>query len=128
MAATSTVLRSDPGVPIEIFFSYAHEDEQLRDELATHLAALAGVSTSWYDRHISAGARWAEEIDARLAAADIILLLVSADFLASDYCLNVEVPRALARHATGAARVVPVILRPCHWTDKPYGQLQALPK
>jgi tetratricopeptide (TPR) repeat protein len=115
-------------MPIEIFFSYAHEDEQLRDDLAKHLAALAGVTTSWYDRHISAGAPWAAEIDARLAAADIILLLVSADFLASDYCTNVEVPRALARHATGEARVLPVILRPCHWTDKPYGQLQALPK
>jgi tetratricopeptide (TPR) repeat protein len=114
-------------VPVEIFFSYAHEDEALRDQLAAHLTSLAGVATSWYDRSIGAGTAWADEIDARLQTADIILLLVSADFLASDYCKNVEVPRALARHAAGEATVIPVILRACHWTGLPYGALQALP-
>jgi len=116
--------------PVEVFFSYAHEDEGLRDRLATQLKALEGegVIRAWHDRRIVAGQKWGDEIDARLNSADIILLLVSPDFLASDYCRTVEVKRALERDAAGKARVIPVILRPCQWTRTPIGQLQALPK
>lgn len=72
---------------IEVFFSYAHKDEALRDELAKHLRLLErqGIITSWHDRQIPAGTEWAGAIDARLQTAHIILLLVSADFLASNY-------------------------------------------
>ena len=80
---------------IEVFFSYAHEDEELRDELAKHLKLLERqkVISSWYDRNITAGEEWKQEILAQLNQADIILLLISADFLASDFCWSVELTR-----------------------------------
>lgn len=116
--------------PIEIFFSYAHEDEALRDELTKHLAALRrqGVIKQWHDREIIAGTEWSGAIDKHLNEAQIILLLISPDFMASDYCFDVEVKRALERHRTGEARVVPVILRPVDWGGAPFSKLQALPK
>ncbi len=115
---------------IEVFFSYAHEDEDLRDELAKHLSILKrqGVITAWYDREISAGTEWAGEIDAHLNTARVILLLISADFLASDYCYDIELTRAMERHTEGEARVIPVILREVDWKGAPFGKLQALPK
>jgi tetratricopeptide (TPR) repeat protein len=116
--------------PLEVLFSYAHEDEGLRDELAKHLKALEdeGVVRPWHDRGIVAGQRWDAELAARLNSADIILLLVSPDFLASDYCRTVEVRRALERDAAGEASVIPVILRQCQWRRTVLGSLQALPK
>ena len=114
---------------IKIFFSYAHEDEDLRDELAKHLSILQrqGVITAWYDREISAGTEWAGEIDKHLNTAQVILLLISADFLASNYCYDIELTRAMERHAARAARVIPVILREVDWKGAHFGKLQALP-
>ncbi len=102
------------GESIEIFFSYAREDELLRDELAKQLRNLErlGFITVWHDRNISAGTEWASEIDARLNTAQIILLLISPDFMNSDYCYSSEMERALERQATGEARVIPILLRP----------------
>lgn len=116
--------------PVEVFFSYAHEDEELRDQLAKQLKVLEsqGVIRAWHDRCIVAGQKWGDEIDVRLRAADIILLLVSPDFLASDYCRTVEVKCAVERNAAGEACVIPVILRPCQWTQTVLGTFQALPK
>ena len=116
--------------PTKLFFSYSHKDETLRDFLATHLALLKrqGVLNEWHDRRIGAGAEWGKAIDENLEAADIILLLVSADFLASDYCYDIEMNRAMARHDAGEARVIPVVLRPCDWQGAPFGKLQAVPK
>ena len=82
----------------------------------------------WHDRMIGAGEEWKGQIDRQLAAADIILLLVSADFIASDYCWGEEMTKALARHQLGEARVIPVILRPCRWQKTPLGSLQAVPR
>ena len=115
---------------VRIFFSYSHEDEELRDELAAHLSLLKRrkVIEEWYDRDVDAGEEWRDKIDAHLEGADIILLLVSADFLASDYCYNVEMKRAMERHEASAARVIPIILRPVVWEEAPFGKLQALPK
>src|SRR5918997_4147517 len=115
---------------IEVFVSYAHKDEALWHELEKHLALLRrqGVITTWYDRQISAGSEWAQEIDTHLNTAQIILLLISADFLASDYCYGVELQRAMERHAAKDARVIPIILRPVDWHGAPFGKLQALPK
>ena len=115
---------------IEVFFSYAHEDEELRDELAKHLKLLERqkVISAWYDRDISAGDDWKQEIEQRLNSADVILLLISADFLASDFCWGVELKRAMERHETGEARVIPIILREVDWKGAPFGNLQALPK
>ena len=118
------------GKSIEVFFSYAHEDEGLRDELAKHLIMLKrdGVISSWYDREITAGSEWAGEIDEHLNTAQIILLLVSSDFLASDYCYDVEMGRAIERHNADEARVIPIILRDVDWQGAPFAKLQALPK
>ena len=113
-----------------LFFSYCHKDETMRDELETHLKLLErdGVISAWHDRHIQAGRPWDDEIDHYLNSSKIILLLVSADFLASDYCCGKEVSRALERHHKREARVIPVILRTCDWETAPFSNLQALPK
>ncbi|WP_346289424.1 AAA-like domain-containing protein [Sphaerothrix gracilis] len=115
---------------VDVFFSYSHRDERLRDKLALHLAMLQrqGVIKSWHDRKISAGSEWAKEIDDQLNAADIILLLVSDHFLASDYCYDIEMKRAVERHDAGEAIVVPIILKPVDWSGAPFGKLQAFPK
>jgi tetratricopeptide (TPR) repeat protein len=115
--------------PVEVFYSYAHEDENLRDELKKHLANLKrqGVITDWYDRDISAGKEWDEEIKKHLDSASVILLLISPDFMNSDYSNNVEVKRAMQRHEAGEARVIPIILRPVDWEGAPFSKLEALP-
>jgi hypothetical protein len=113
-----------------VFFSYSHKDEALRDRLETHLAMLErqGVIETWHDRRIEAGDDFAGKIGNELERADLILLLVSPDFLASKYCYDVEMRRAIERHEAGQARVVPVILRPCDWHAAPFGNLLAVPK
>ncbi len=115
---------------VEVFFSYAHKDEELRDELAKHLSLLRnqGVIKTWHDREITAGTEWEGKIDRHLESAQVILLLISADFLASKYCYDVELKRAMERHENGEARVIPVILRPVDWTGASFSKVQALPK
>src|ERR1035438_3180770 len=100
--------------PLQVFISYAHEDDELREEFVKHLRQLKrdGLIQDWHDREITAGSEWAGQIDEHLNAADIVVLLVSPDFVASEYCYDIEMKRALERHAAGEARVVPVILRP----------------
>ena len=112
-----------------VFFSYSHADEELRNELEKHLAGLLrqGVITAWHDRRIGPGEELHGHIHDQLNTADIVLLLVSADFLASDYCYDVEMMRAMERHERGEARVIPVILRPCDWHGAPFGALMAVP-
>jgi hypothetical protein len=116
--------------PVELFYSYCHRDEKLRDELDIHLAAMRreGVIVGWHDRMIAAGQEWKGQIDEHLNAAAVILLLVSPHFIESDYCHDVEMRRALERHDAGEARVIPVILRPVDWHQQPFARLQALPK
>lgn len=118
------------GEPFQVFISYAHEDEGLRAELNAHLAQLRndGWIRSWDDLEIVAGQDWEKEISSRLEAAEIVLLLISADFLASEFCYHREMKRAIARHDEGVARVVPILLRPCDWETAPFGRLQALPE
>lgn len=117
--------------PVEVFVSYAHEDEDLRDELAKLLVLLVrlGHITAWHDRNITAGSDWNEEIKNHLTTSRVILLLISPDFMASDYC-NMEMKGALERHDAKEARVIPVILRPMpdYWKGSPVAKLQALPK
>src|SRR5512146_2457258 len=86
---------------VRVFISYAHADEPLREELRKYLSALEreGLVHAWDDRQILGGEDWAAEIDTRLKQADVVLLLVSADFIASDYCVGEEMKRALARNA-----------------------------
>src|SRR4051794_16150221 len=119
-----------PAAPISLFYSYSHKDEALRDKLEEHLILLQdqGIIQGWHDRRIGAGTEWEGAIDTNLEQAGVILLLVSASFLASRYCRNVEVARAMERHEAGTARVMPVILRPVDWHSAPFGKLQALPR
>ncbi len=114
---------------LRLFYSYSHRDEELRDELEKQLTLLKrqGLIQPWHDRRITAGKEWKGEIDAHLEQADIVLLLVSADFLASDYCYDVEWKRAKARHDAAQARVVPIIVRDVSWHSAPFAKLQALP-
>lgn len=116
--------------PVRIFFSYAREDEQLRNELEKHLATLkhSALVETWHDRCIIPGNEWEQEINDKIEQADLILVLVSVDFLASDYCSDREMSRALERHDRGEARVIPIILRPVSWTRTRLGRLQALPR
>ena len=113
-----------------VFFSYSHADENLRDMLEKHLSALKhqGLIDTWHDRRIRAGDEFSSEISDNLERADMILLLVSADFISSRYCYDVEMTRALERHQGGEAKVIPVILRACDWKDTPFGKLLAVPK
>ena len=119
-----------PGKKVKVFYSYSHRDEELRGELEKHLDILGrrGVIEGWHDRRITAGDEWKNSIDQHLYSADLILLLVSADFIASDYCYDVELQQAMQRHEKGEARVVPIILRPVNWEGAPFSKLQALPK
>jgi TIR domain len=112
-----------------LFFSYSHADENLRDQLEKHLSGLQrqGIISSWHDRRITAGTELAEAIDSHLDKADIILMLISPDFIASDYCYEREMNRALERHQKGEARVIPVILRPCDWHGLRFGTLLVTP-
>lgn len=118
-----------PDHPVELFYSYSHKDEKLRSRLESHLHGLRrqGVISGWHDRRIVAGTDWARELDLRLETAGVILLLISSDYIESDYCYGVEMKRALERYEAGAARVIPVLLRPCAWQSAPFGKLQALP-
>jgi hypothetical protein len=115
---------------IEIFFSYAHEDEELMNDVRRQLIVEErnGRILKWHDREIPAGTDWRQQIDSRLKRAKIILLFMSPHFIESRYCYEVEGKVALSRHETGDARVIPVILRPCLWERTPFGKLQALPR
>jgi serine/threonine protein kinase len=139
--ATSTLLQpgSSSHTPMEVavptkgiklFFSYSRKDEKLRRELAKRLTLMKrnGLITDWYDCNIDAGADWKREMDIHLNGADIILLLVSPDFIDSDYCYDLEMARALERHEVGEATVIPIILRPASWKETPFGKLKALPE
>lgn len=114
---------------MKIFISYAREDEAYREELRKHLAGLRRqkVITEWHDRKLVAGQHWGREISAHLEAASVILLLVSPDFMDSDYCWEREMAHALAMEQRGDAVVIPVIIRSVDFQDAPFAHLQALP-
>ena len=111
-------------MPVKIFFCYAREDELLLNKLKTRLKPLQrqGLINFWSDRDIHAGANWEQEINKQLREAHIILLLVSPDFMDSDYCYSNEMEQALKRHAQGKCTVIPVILRPVYWHGEPLGK------
>jgi photosystem II stability/assembly factor-like uncharacterized protein len=120
--------REDQKKPVEIFLCYAHQDEALLNVLKDHLQPLQrkGLITVWHDREIEAGSEREQESKKQLEAAQIILLLISSSFIASDTCY-LEMTHAMERHASGEAHVIPIILRPVDWRSTPFGNLQALP-
>ena len=124
-------LASTPGTKaLQVFISYSHYDEDYKQQLAKHLSPLKRLQLieDWHDRKIRAGEEWGKAIARELKTADIILLLVSIDFINSEYCYDIELERAMERHAAGDAVVIPIILRSCLWQQTPFASLQALPK
>jgi hypothetical protein len=101
----------------------------LLKKLETHLSMLKrqGLIVTWHHRQITAGKDWTQAIDTHLNSASVILLLISPDFLASDYCYGTEMMRALERHQANQARVIPILLRPVDWHGAPFAHLRALP-
>ena len=116
-------------MPVKIFCCYSHADEVLLNQLKSHLKPLQreNLIDVWHDRDISAGTEWEVEIKKQLESAEIILLLVSPDFMNSDYCYSKELQQALERYKAGEAKVISIILRPVYWQGT-LGQLQVLPK
>jgi len=117
-------------MPSKIFISYAHKDEAFKDELVIRLKGLQrnGYLITWHDRKIEPGQLWDAAIKSALDTASIIVFLVSPDFLDSDYIHNVEIKKAFERYHAGQCKIVPIIIRPCHFQDTAIGELQALPK
>src|SRR6266568_9648597 len=114
---------------IEIFISYSHKDRALRDELEIHLSTIKrqDIISSWYDGDISPGAEWEPQIMERLTSTQLILLLISADFIHSDFCYSIEMKQAIDRHHAGEVRVIPIVLRPTDWQGAPFDKLKMLP-
>ena len=115
--------------PVEVFISYAHKDKLLRDQLAIQLSNLRRqeVIRDWFDGDIIPGTEWRKQIQQHLESAQIILLLVSADFMASEFCYSIEMTRAIQRHKDGNARVLPILMRPTDYEGAPFAKLLMLP-
>ncbi|MEH6651461.1 MAG: DnaB-like helicase C-terminal domain-containing protein [Motiliproteus sp.] len=115
---------------IKLFISYSHKDEHFRESLEEHLSLLVrnNIVSSWSDRKIIPGKSWKGEIDDEIKSADIILLLVSTSFIASDYCYDKELEIAMQKHESKQAIVIPIIVRPTEFLDTPFSSIQALPK
>ncbi|MEK6260647.1 MAG: COR domain-containing protein [Planctomycetota bacterium] len=111
--------------PLRLFFSYSHADAKQRLRLAKHLAPLerTGLIRTWYDNEILPGAQFNQVIADKLAEADIIVLLISANFTASDYCSEIELPLAMTRHEKGEACVLPILISDVNgWKKLPAGK------
>lgn len=116
--------------PINIFISHSHADAEFAESLEKHLSILKrqNIIDVWHDRSIDCAEEWQQKLDAHLNSSQIILLLISPDFLASDYCYEIELRHALERNDSGKAIVIPIILRPCAWENSPIAKLQVLPR
>jgi tetratricopeptide (TPR) repeat protein len=114
---------------IEVFYAYAPEDEEWVQELEKHLSSLQrqGLIATWHPRLIAAGEDWQHVIDIHFQKASLILLLISPDFLASDYCYGTEMKQALERERERGVCVIPILLRPVDWLHAPFAHLRPLP-
>lgn len=115
---------------VKIFISYSHKDENIKEHIDIHLASLKRSDRVevWNDRKIGIGSEWDDTIKKELELSDLILLIVSADFIASDYIWQVEIKKAIERHRKGLAVVIPIFARPCDFSEMPFAKLQGLPK
>src|ERR1700681_1525016 len=118
-----------PPAPVEVFCSCAEADVPLMDRLEHHLSVLRheGLIITWHKRQVAAGEDWRNERDRHLHTASFILILISPDFLASDYLYGVELQRAMQRHQMNEAHIIPILLRPCEWASPPFENLQVIP-
>ena len=115
---------------LKIFLSYAHKDEAIKKELDTHLSTLKRLDyiETWNDRLIPIGSEWDDEIKTQLREADIILLLISANFISSDYIWDHELKTAMERHERKEVSVIPIFAKSCEWREMPFGKIQGLPQ
>ena len=115
---------------VKVFFCYSRKDEEIREEIDSCLSLLRrqGFIETWHDRKISAGREWENAIHEELISSQVILLLVSLNFLASDYCYDTELEKAMELHKRGDAIVVPIIIKPCDWKYAPFSSFQCIPK
>jgi WD40 repeat protein/predicted negative regulator of RcsB-dependent stress response len=115
--------------PLEIFCCYAREDQEMLDELKKHLMPLQreGQIKIWSDTDLNAGAEWEKELHQHLESADIVLLLISPDFMSSDYCYSTEMKRAIERHEQDNLHIIPILLRATFWRNAPFAKLQMVP-
>jgi len=133
-SASKHAILLEPGkeeiMAFEVFISYAHEDQAFCKELDKHLSNLKRqqLISAWYDGDIMPGTEWQPQIMHHLQTDQIILLLISADFMASDFCYSIEMTQAMDRHRANQARVIPIILRPPDWKGAPFAGIEALPK
>ena len=116
-------------MPYEVFISYSHKDRSLFNEFTSHLNVLQRqkLISTWKDTDISPGTEWQPQIMDRLNRAQIILLLVSANFMDSDFCYSTEMDQAIKRHNADLVRVIPIIISPVYWKGAPFAKLQILP-
>tara|TARA_R110002110_G_scaffold322598_1_gene535019 strand:- start:196 stop:822 length:627 start_codon:yes stop_codon:yes gene_type:complete len=115
---------------LQVFISYSHVDENLKIALLKHLEPLhqTNLIETWHDRKIKAGDEWEDKISTSLKSSDIVILLVSIDFIISEYCYGIELESAIELHNEDKLRIIPVILRNCLWDHTPFAKFQALPK
>jgi len=105
--------------PLKMLISYSHADESFVHDFKTHLASLKRkqIVEEWFDRELTAGDKFDEEIRANLLSADLVAFMISADFLSSWYCYEVELKTTLDRIENGEVRIIPIIIRTCKWKD-----------
>lgn len=118
--------------PKKVFISYSKKDvNAVEEKLLRDLRSLVRQQKIdiFYDKKLLVGTDWDTEIKTQLQQADIIILIVSPDFIATDYILDVEINKAIERHDKNEAKVIPIILRPCDWTGEatPISKLNAIP-
>lgn len=111
--------------PAETFISYAHEDKSIMESLATHLSPLhrLGLIRLWHDKKLNAGAVLDKEIAGKLNNAEVVIMLVSADFINSDYCFSREMIAALENHRKNKTKIIPILARSCYWQLSPFSSL-----
>jgi hypothetical protein len=117
-------------MPWRVFYSYSHADESLRNQLAKYLAPLKqkGSILEWHDRSIEPGGDWNQKISDKLDSSDIVIALLSPDFLASEYCFGIEMEKAFSKLKREEIRLVPVLLRPCMWEESRFSAIQMIPR
>jgi len=116
--------------PISIFLSYAKEDKPFKDKLLKHLSSMIRRNQIdiWDDEQIAGGQNWKEEIESKLRTAQVAILLVSADFLASDFINDFEIPILLERGKKGEVSIVPMLIRPVYFQGSELSDFKGLPK
>lgn len=122
--------QNPPPQTLRLFLSYARADAALKQRFDVHLAGLkrSGKISTWSDSDLDPGVEWDQAIKQRLEEADVILLLISPDFMASDYIWGVEIESAMQRHRAGQALIIPIFLKDTVWQDAPFAKLQGLPR